>query len=179
MAWGWEQSDDAHRQVYGGQEEPQHHEAKFSHELIAGAASFAGMKAWEDHQRKEGKTVKHAFAKEALAGLVGAEVDKLVESKGMDEVDKIKAHHHAKQNAEKMYEEHYESRGGEEWHSGYERHERFERFDGPGRFDGPPWWPLRRSSRWSLRRSSWWSLRRPPWRPFRWSPRWSSRWWPL
>lgn len=46
-----EQSDDAHRQVYGGE---QHHEAKFSHELIAGAASFAGMKAWEDHQRKEG-----------------------------------------------------------------------------------------------------------------------------
>ncbi|KAJ6022222.1 hypothetical protein N7540_007726 [Penicillium herquei] len=140
MAWGWEQSDDAHRQVYGREEEPQHHEAKFSHELIAGAASFAGMKAWEDHQRKEGKTVKHAFAKEALAGLVGAEVDKLVESKGMDEVDKIKAHHHAKQNAEKMYEEHYESRGGEEWHQGYERHERFERFGPPGggRFDGPP-----------------------------------------
>ncbi len=45
-----EQSDDAHRQVYGEQK----HESHFSHELIAGAASFAGMKAWEDHQRKEG-----------------------------------------------------------------------------------------------------------------------------
>ncbi|KAJ5280368.1 CipC-like antibiotic response protein [Penicillium angulare] len=131
MAWGWEQSDDAHRQVYGG--EQQHHEAKFSHELIAGAASFAGMKAWEDHQRKEGKTVKHAFAKEALVGLVGAEIDKLAESKGMDEADKLRAHHHAKKNAEQMYEEHYErheSRGGEDWQPHYERHERFEQ---PGR----------------------------------------------
>lgn len=45
-----EQSDEAHRQVYG----EQHHESHLSHELIAGAASFAGMKAWEDHQRKEG-----------------------------------------------------------------------------------------------------------------------------
>jgi hypothetical protein len=36
--------------VYGEQK----HESHLSHELIAGAASFAGMKAWEDHQRKEG-----------------------------------------------------------------------------------------------------------------------------
>jgi hypothetical protein len=30
------------------------HEAHFSHELVAGAAAFAGMKAFEDHQRNEG-----------------------------------------------------------------------------------------------------------------------------
>jgi len=36
-----------------------HHEAKFSHEAIAGAASFAGMKAWEDHQRKLGMSINH------------------------------------------------------------------------------------------------------------------------
>lgn len=30
------------------------HEGKLSHELIAGAASFEAMKAWENHQRKEG-----------------------------------------------------------------------------------------------------------------------------
>lgn len=36
--------------MYGGQE----HESNWTHELAAGAASFAGMKAWEDHQRKEG-----------------------------------------------------------------------------------------------------------------------------
>jgi hypothetical protein len=37
--------------VYGGQEE---HKGKFSHELIAGAASFEAFKAFEDHRRKEG-----------------------------------------------------------------------------------------------------------------------------
>lgn len=45
-------SNDAHRQVYEGENK---HESHFSHELLAGAASFAGMKAFEDHQRKEGK----------------------------------------------------------------------------------------------------------------------------
>lgn len=47
-----DQSDDAHRQVYGNENK---HESSWGHELIAGAASFAGMKAYEDHQRKEGK----------------------------------------------------------------------------------------------------------------------------
>lgn len=46
-------AEQSHREVYEqGQE--YHHEAKFSHEAIAGAASFAGMKAWEDHQRAQG-----------------------------------------------------------------------------------------------------------------------------
>jgi hypothetical protein len=39
--------------VYNGEE---HHEGKFSHEFAAGAASFAAMKAYEDHERKEGMT---------------------------------------------------------------------------------------------------------------------------
>ena len=41
---------DAHEQVYGGGE----HEAKFSHELLGGAAAFEGMKLFEDRQRREG-----------------------------------------------------------------------------------------------------------------------------
>lgn len=43
---------DAHQQVYGQEE----HEAKFSHELIGGAAAFEGMKLFEDRQRREGKS---------------------------------------------------------------------------------------------------------------------------
>ncbi|OJJ99785.1 hypothetical protein ASPACDRAFT_60614 [Aspergillus aculeatus ATCC 16872] len=105
MAWGWDESNEAHRQVYNGE---QHHEAKFSHELLAGAASFEGMKLFEDHQRKEGKPVSHAFAKELLAGIVGSQIDRLAETKGMDEVDKIRAKKHAQENAHQMYEEHYE-----------------------------------------------------------------------
>ena len=52
--------------------------------MIAGGAAFAGFKAFEDHQRREGKTVNHAFAKELLAGFAAAEVDKLAETKGAD-----------------------------------------------------------------------------------------------
>ena len=50
------ESQDAHEEVYqrnGGYDQP--NEAKFSHELVAGAASFEGMKLFEDHQRKEGQ----------------------------------------------------------------------------------------------------------------------------
>jgi len=54
-----------------------------------------------------GKPVSHQFAKELLVGIAGAEVDKLAETKGMDFVDREKAKHHAKENAEQMYDEHY------------------------------------------------------------------------
>lgn len=54
-----------------------------------------------------GKSVSHGFAKELLAGFVGGEVDKLAETKGMDEYDKIEARRHAKANVENMYDQHY------------------------------------------------------------------------
>jgi len=59
-----------------------------SHEVVAGGAAFAAFKAFEDHQRKEGKTVNHAFAKELLVGFAGAEIDKLAETKGADYWDR-------------------------------------------------------------------------------------------
>lgn len=65
------------------------------------------FKAFEDHQRKEGKTVNHAFAKELLAGFVGGEVDKLIETKGADFIDREEAKRQAKKNAEEMYDSHY------------------------------------------------------------------------
>jgi hypothetical protein len=54
-----------------------------------------------------GKTVDHQFAKELLAGFVGGEVDKLVETHGMNEYDKYEAHKHAKKHAEQFYDQHY------------------------------------------------------------------------
>jgi hypothetical protein len=82
-------------------------QGSLSHELIAGAASFEAFKAFENHQRREGKQVSHSFAKEALVGLVGAEVDKLVESKGLDYIDREKAKRHAEHGVKQMYEEQY------------------------------------------------------------------------
>ncbi|KAB8233172.1 DUF3759 domain-containing protein [Aspergillus alliaceus] len=120
-----DESEEAHRQVNEGK-----HEGHLSHQLIAGAASFAGMKAWEDHQRKEGKTVNHAFAKEALAAVVGSQVERLAETKGLDQVDKMRAHEHAKKNAEHMYDEHYvRGQGASEYNPNeHRRHEAFDRW---------------------------------------------------
>ncbi|KAF4303834.1 putative antibiotic response protein [Botryosphaeria dothidea] len=104
MVFGWGESHDAYQQVYEGDSK---NESSFSHELVAGGAAFAGFKAFEDHQRKEGKPVNHAFAKELLAGFAAAEVDKLAETKGEDFVDRERAKHQAKKNAERMYDDHY------------------------------------------------------------------------
>ncbi|EJP64445.1 hypothetical protein ACQRIT_001328 [Beauveria bassiana] len=102
------------------------HEAKFSHELLAGGASFAAFKAFEDHQRSEGKPVSHQFAKELLAGFAGAEVDKLMESKGADWIDRERAQHEAKKRTEQMYDQHYGGR--DEYNPEYEAPEHFRNY---------------------------------------------------
>ncbi|KAK3378471.1 hypothetical protein B0H63DRAFT_452255 [Podospora didyma] len=97
------------------------HEAKFSHEFIGGAAAFEAMHIWEKEQRKEGKTVNHGFAKEALAALAGAEADRLVETKGLDFVDREKVRHHAKRQAEELYDQQYGGR--DQYSTDYDIHE--------------------------------------------------------
>jgi len=105
MPFGWGESQDNYNQVYNNNDDQ--NTSSLGHEVIAGGAAFAGFKAFEDHQRKEGKPVSHQFAKELLAGFAGAEVDKLAETRGEDFFDKEKAKHQAKQNAENMYDDHY------------------------------------------------------------------------
>ncbi|KAF2465142.1 uncharacterized protein BDR25DRAFT_270624 [Lindgomyces ingoldianus] len=127
MPFGWGESERSYDQVYNnGQFEE--NKSSLGHEIIAGGAAFAGFKAFEDHQRKEGKPVSHAFAKELVAGFAAAEVDKLAETKGEDWFDKEKAKRQAKQNAEQMYNDHYvQDQGADQYDPNhYGRHERFE-----------------------------------------------------
>ncbi|KAJ5093397.1 hypothetical protein N7456_009258 [Penicillium angulare] len=81
------------------------HEAKFSHELIGGAAAYEAMKAFEDHEAREGKVDNHAKAKEIIAGLAGAFIDREVETKGLDFIDREKAKHNAKERYERSMEQ--------------------------------------------------------------------------
>ncbi|KAI9744149.1 MAG: hypothetical protein M1818_002301 [Claussenomyces sp. TS43310] len=104
MPFGWGESQDAYQQNYN---DGQPNEAKFGHEALAGAASFAAFKMFEDRQRADGQPVSHQFAKEALVGLVGAEVDRLAETKGMDFYDRERAQHQAKEGVQRMYDDHY------------------------------------------------------------------------
>ncbi|KJK84207.1 hypothetical protein H634G_00570 [Metarhizium anisopliae BRIP 53293] len=76
------------------------HEAKWSHELIGGAAAFEAAKAYEDHVARNGHPDDHAKAKEILAGAIGFFVDREVETKGLDYIDREKAKRHAQQQAE-------------------------------------------------------------------------------
>ncbi|KAG9048284.1 hypothetical protein FS837_000347 [Tulasnella sp. UAMH 9824] len=78
------------------------HKAELSHELIAGAAAYEAAKAWEKHQEDNGEKPSHAKAKEIFAGIGGAFIDRIVETKGLDYIDKEKA----KRQAEKIAEEH-------------------------------------------------------------------------
>lgn len=107
--FGFDDYQDSHAAVYGDQ-----HEGKFSHELVAGGASFAAFKVFEDRQRRNGQPVSHAFAKEMLAGIAGGEIDKLFETKGLDYLDRDESKRQAQQYVEQAYEQHYG--GQDQWH---------------------------------------------------------------
>ncbi|KAJ7205732.1 hypothetical protein GGX14DRAFT_644236 [Mycena pura] len=79
------------------------HKAELSHELIAAAASYEAAKAYEKHCADNGKPESHAKAKELLAGLAGAFIDRMVESKGLDYVDKEKAKHEAEKKNKQVF----------------------------------------------------------------------------
>ncbi|GAA5867504.1 hypothetical protein JCM8547_007528 [Rhodosporidiobolus lusitaniae] len=79
-------------------EEP--HEASWSHELIAGAAAFEAQKAYADHCEANGKPENHEMAKNLLAGFAAAAADRLIETKGLDFIDKEKAQYEARKQAE-------------------------------------------------------------------------------
>ncbi|KAJ7765606.1 hypothetical protein B0H16DRAFT_1413087, partial [Mycena metata] len=73
--------------------------SEISHELLAGAASFVAAREYAKHCEKNGKPQSHAEAKELLAAFAGAFIDKEVETRGLDFVDKQKAKHDAHTNA--------------------------------------------------------------------------------
>jgi hypothetical protein len=119
--------NDVYQQVVSGSDvdvqEPQQpqHKAKFWHEVVAGGAGFEAMKKFEDHQRKEGKTVSHARAKELLAGFASAAVDRFAETKGEDWFDSERAKHDAKQQAVTLYDQQYA--GQDNWDPNSTPHE--------------------------------------------------------
>ncbi|EPQ25833.1 uncharacterized protein PFL1_06508 [Pseudozyma flocculosa PF-1] len=84
------------------------HEAKWTHEAVGFGAGFVAMREYEKRQEAQGERPKHEFAKEMIAGIAGAEVDKLFETKGLDFLDREKAKHHAREQAERIYDERYQ-----------------------------------------------------------------------
>ncbi|KAF4984064.1 hypothetical protein FZEAL_677 [Fusarium zealandicum] len=98
---GWFNDDSDQAQAYD-QVVNRPHEAKWSHELLGGAAAFEAAKVYEDHASQNGHPDSHAKAKEFLAGAIGAFVDREVETRGLDYVDTEKAKRHAQRQAEEQ-----------------------------------------------------------------------------
>ncbi|KDQ58980.1 hypothetical protein JAAARDRAFT_56982 [Jaapia argillacea MUCL 33604] len=96
---GWFSDDSDQAQAWGTvTQEP--HKAEWSHELIGGAAAYEAAKAYENHVAQNGQPDSHAKAKEILAGFAGAFVDREVETRGLDFIDREKAKHHAREQVE-------------------------------------------------------------------------------
>ncbi|KAK7047219.1 hypothetical protein VNI00_006885 [Paramarasmius palmivorus] len=118
MGWFSEESEQAvaYDQVVNAP-----HKAELSHELIAAAASYEAAKAYEDHCARNGQPPSHAKAKEIVlvlvsslrvlteilmnspsAGFAGAFIDRMVETKGLDYIDKERAQRHANEHVEQV-----------------------------------------------------------------------------
>lgn len=95
----------SHEDSYNDFSNSPHHEASLSHELIAGAASYEAARAYEQHVARNGQPASHAQAKEILAGLAGAFVDREVETRGLDYVDRERAKHQARQHVDETFTE--------------------------------------------------------------------------
>ncbi|CAE6445193.1 unnamed protein product [Rhizoctonia solani] len=74
--------------------------ASWTHEFIAAAAAYEAAQAYEDHVAKNGQPPDHAQAKQILTGLTGAFIDREVETKGLDFIDRERAKRQAQEQAE-------------------------------------------------------------------------------
>ncbi|RAK99591.1 DUF3759 domain-containing protein [Aspergillus ibericus CBS 121593] len=102
----WLENFKSHRDEY--EDAPAEHKAKLSHEVIGGAAAYEAMKSWEEHQARNGKPDNHAQAKEILAGLAGAFIDKEFEEKGIPFAEREKMKWEARKHIDQTEESQFE-----------------------------------------------------------------------
>ncbi|KAJ3555831.1 hypothetical protein NM688_g2362 [Phlebia brevispora] len=95
MGWFTDDSPEARAYSQVTNARTDEHKASLSHELIAAAASYEAAKAYEEHCRRNGQPPSHEKAKEILAGFAGAFIDREVETKGLDFIDRERVKHHA------------------------------------------------------------------------------------
>ncbi|RAO73028.1 uncharacterized protein BHQ10_009040 [Talaromyces amestolkiae] len=99
---GWFSDDSQQADSYNQYQNTEPHESSLSHELIAGAASYEAAKAYERHVSENGQPASHAEAKEILAGFAGAFIDREVETRGLDFIDREKAKREARRHIDSV-----------------------------------------------------------------------------
>ncbi|BFZ62902.1 hypothetical protein YB2330_004012 [Saitoella coloradoensis] len=115
--FGHDDAQNYHQEIYSQDYQPEQHQSSWTHEVsseltflapaIAAAAGFEAMKAYENHLRNQGGPVSHPVMKELLASFAAAEVDKLVETKGLDYIDRERAKRQAVEQARSLAEQKY------------------------------------------------------------------------
>ncbi|KAJ5204982.1 CipC1 protein concanamycin induced protein C [Penicillium cinerascens] len=102
---GWFSDDSDQSRAYDDYNQggvSQEHDPSFAHELIAGAASYEAAKAYENHCQENGQPASHAEAKELMSGFAGAFIDREVETKGLDFIDRERAKRQAEQHIDNV-----------------------------------------------------------------------------
>ncbi|MCJ1473882.1 hypothetical protein MMC13_002537 [Lambiella insularis] len=92
-------------QAQASQQLQSDNQASFTHELIAGAASYEAAKAYENHCNQNGDPGSHEEAKEIAAGFAGAFIDREAETRGMDLYDKEKAKRMAREQTDQAIDQ--------------------------------------------------------------------------
>ncbi|GAA5977636.1 hypothetical protein JCM10908_005044 [Rhodotorula pacifica] len=87
-------------QAQAAQQVETEHKSKLSHEAVAGAAAFFAQRAYAEHCAKNGKPESHQMARELFAAFAAAEADKLIETKGLDFMDREEVKRQARRHAE-------------------------------------------------------------------------------
>jgi hypothetical protein len=100
---GW--FDDDHNATQCYNDYNNNHQASVTHEVLGGAVAYEAAKAYENHCAENGRPDSHAKAKEILAGFAGAFVDREVETKGLDYIDRERAKRHAQDQCEQVFTE--------------------------------------------------------------------------
>ncbi|KAI8142623.1 hypothetical protein BJV82DRAFT_615525 [Fennellomyces sp. T-0311] len=67
--------------------EKKKNKSHLSYELMAGAAAFAAVKAWENKKEEDGEPMEHAFAKKMVASFAAAQITKMIAERGDDDDD--------------------------------------------------------------------------------------------
>ncbi|KAI8088794.1 uncharacterized protein BX664DRAFT_331392 [Halteromyces radiatus] len=73
------------------------HHGSVTYVLLGDAAAYEAAKAYEERGGRRGPEYDRAMAKKVLADLAAANVDRLVETKGLHHIDKAKAKRHAEE----------------------------------------------------------------------------------
>ncbi|GAA5860625.1 hypothetical protein JCM3774_006232 [Rhodotorula dairenensis] len=92
--------DENSYQAQAAQQVQTQHKSSLTHEAVAGFAAYEAQKAYARHCEQNGRPESHQKARELFAAFAAAEADKLIETKGLDFMDREEVKRQARRHAE-------------------------------------------------------------------------------